>query len=64
MKSRSLDDQGIVHGIRNVSDLDEASGAYKSIDVVMDNQRDLVNIKTKLKTHSCSERLTWTYKKL
>jgi tRNA-splicing ligase RtcB len=39
---KKLDDQGIVHGIRNIKDLDEASGAYKDIDIVMDNQRDLV----------------------
>ena len=37
-----LDDQGIVHGIRNSADLDEAPGSYKDINVVMDNQSDLV----------------------
>lgn len=37
-----LDDQGIVHGIRGVGDLDEASGAYKDIGAVMENERDLV----------------------
>ena len=46
---KKLDDKGIVHGIRNVSDLDEASGAYKDIDVVMHNQQDLVNIRVELK---------------
>lgn len=30
-----LDQQGIVHGIRNRKDLDEAPGAYKDIDVVI-----------------------------
>jgi tRNA-splicing ligase RtcB len=46
---KKLDDQGIVHGIRNVGDLDEASGAYKDIDVVMENQKDLVDIVVELK---------------
>lgn len=34
--------EGVVHGIRSISDLDEAPGAYKSIDEVMTNQKDLV----------------------
>jgi tRNA-splicing ligase RtcB len=38
----------ILHSIRNISDLDEAPGAYKDIDVVMEEQKDLVKIKTKL----------------
>jgi tRNA-splicing ligase RtcB len=37
-----MDDKGIVHGVRSQSDLDEAPGAYKDIDVVMESQRDLV----------------------
>ena len=45
---KKLDDQGIIHGIRNVKDLDEASGAYKDIDVVMENQSDLVDILVEL----------------
>ena len=45
---KKLDDQGIVHGIRSVKDLDEAAGAYKPIDVVMANQSDLVEIVTEL----------------
>lgn len=45
---RKLDEQGIIHGIRNAKDLDEASGAYKDIDVVMEEQKDLVSIVTKL----------------
>ncbi len=43
-----LDNKGIVHSIRNVNDLDEASGAYKDIDVVMEEQKDLVDIVVKL----------------
>ncbi len=39
---------GIVHGLRDVADLDEAPGAYKSIDEVMENQKDLVKIVVKL----------------
>jgi len=38
----------IVHSVRNTSDLDEASGAYKDIDIVMEEQNDLVEIVTKL----------------
>ena len=39
-----LDSQGIVHSIRTVSDLDEAAGAYKPIEEVMEQQRDLVEV--------------------
>ena len=45
---KKLDDQGILHGIRGKHDLDEAPGAYKDIDVVMDNQKDLVEILVEL----------------
>jgi tRNA-splicing ligase RtcB len=45
----NLDSQGIVHGLRNVKDLDEATGAYKDIDSVMANQSDLVDIMVELK---------------
>ncbi|RLA42003.1 MAG: RtcB family protein [Gammaproteobacteria bacterium] len=38
----NLDDKGIIHSIRTVKDLDEATGAYKDIEEVMDNQGDLV----------------------
>jgi len=38
----AMDAKGIIHGMRNASDLDEAPGAYKSIDIVMENQKDLV----------------------
>jgi tRNA-splicing ligase RtcB len=44
-----MNSQGILHGIRNIKDLDEATGAYKDIDQVMDNQRDLVRILVELK---------------
>ena len=47
---KKLDDQGIIHGMRHENDLDEATGAYKSIDVVMENQKDLVDIEVELKT--------------
>lgn len=40
---------GIVHGLRSIGDLDEAPGAYKDIDEVMENQSDLVKIKVKLR---------------
>jgi len=39
---------GIIHGMVSESDLDEAPGAYKDIDTVMDNQSDLVKIIKKL----------------
>jgi len=45
---KKMDDLGVIHGIRNQADLDEASGAYKDIDVVMANQRDLVEILVEL----------------
>ena len=41
--------EGVVHGLRNASDLEEAPGAYKDIDEVMSNQNDLVDIRTKLR---------------
>jgi len=47
-EKRKLDEQGIIHGIRNQQDLDEASSAYKDIDVVMENQKDLVKIEVEL----------------
>jgi tRNA-splicing ligase RtcB len=43
-----MDKQGIIHGIRNRDNLDEAPGAYKDISEVMDNQKDLVEIITEL----------------
>jgi len=44
-----LKDQNIIHGIRNKSDLDEATGSYKDITKVMNNQKDLVKILVKLR---------------
>ena len=43
-----LESQGIVHAIRCQKDLEEAPGAYKDIDEVMANQKDLVKIVTEL----------------
>jgi len=37
-----LEKQNIVHSIRSVRDLDEAPSAYKKIEDVMENQKDLV----------------------
>jgi tRNA-splicing ligase RtcB len=45
---KKLDEQGIIHGIRHKKDLDEASSAYKDIDTVMENQKDLVDIQVEL----------------
>ena len=45
---KKLDEQGILHAIRGVKDLDEASGAYKDINAVMENQKDLVEILVEL----------------
>jgi tRNA-splicing ligase RtcB len=39
-----LNQQGILHAIKSPKDLDEAAGAYKDIQEVMHNQKDLVNI--------------------
>ena len=44
-----LDKQGIIHSLRSVRDLDEASSAYKDITQVMKNQKDLVKITTILR---------------
>ncbi len=41
--------EGIFHALRSVRDLDEAPGAYKDIDVVMENQKDLVKPIVKLR---------------
>ncbi len=38
----------IIHGLRTETDLDEAPGAYKDIDTVMKNQKELVSIEIKL----------------
>lgn len=48
-EKKKLDDKGIIHSVRNTNDLDEAPGSYKDISVVMDNQKDLVDILVELK---------------
>ena len=48
IEQKILNDKGIVHGIRSIEDLDEASGAYKDIEIVMEEQKDLVDIVVKL----------------
>jgi tRNA-splicing ligase RtcB len=45
---KTMDEMGIVHGMRHTNDLDEAAGAYKDIEDVMKNQADLVEIVTEL----------------
>ena len=47
-EKNKLDKLGILHSIKNEKDLDEASGAYKSIDIVMKEQSDLVEPIVKL----------------
>lgn len=47
-EKKVLDDKGILHAIRGVEDLDEASSAYKDIDVVMSEQQDLIEILVRL----------------
>ena len=47
-EKRKLDELGVIHSIREIKDLDEASGAYKDIDIVMENQKDLVSIDVEL----------------
>ncbi len=47
-EKKKMDDLGIVHGLRNKSDLEEASSAYKPIDVVMEEQKELVEILVEL----------------
>ena len=45
---RKLDALGIVHGITEQRDLQEASSAYKDIDEVIHNELDLIAVKTRL----------------
>lgn len=47
-EQEKLDKKGILHAIRGQNDLEEASSAYKDIDVVMEEQKDLVEILVKL----------------
>jgi tRNA-splicing ligase RtcB len=48
-EKKRLDDQGIIHAVRSVGDLEEAAGAYKDIDEVIDNQLDLVEVVVELR---------------
>lgn len=43
-----LESQGIIHAIRSQNDMQEASGAYKDIEEVINNELDLVRICTRL----------------
>ncbi len=45
---KRMDEKGIVHSIKSQKDLDEAAGAYKDISVVMEEQKDLVDIEVEL----------------
>jgi tRNA-splicing ligase RtcB len=47
-EKRMLDEQGIIHAVRTVDDLEEAAGAYKDISIVMENQRDLADAMVEL----------------
>lgn len=47
-EKKKLEKLGIIHSLHSRKDLDEASGAYKDINKVMDNQKDLVDIVTEL----------------
>lgn len=48
-EQKFLEDQGIIHSIRSKRDLDEASGAYKNIDKVIEDQLDLVEVLVELR---------------
>lgn len=43
-----LNSKGILHSLRSKQSLDEAPSAYKNIDIVMEEQKDLVKILVKL----------------
>ena len=45
---KNLNDKGIIHSVRKLDDLDEAPEAYKDIETVMDNQKDLVEVLVEL----------------
>lgn len=47
-EKKNLEELGVVHGLRSKGDLDEAPGAYKNIEKVMSNQKDLVDIEVVL----------------
>lgn len=44
-----LEKQGIIHSLNSKKSLDEASSAYKNIDIVMEEQKDLVEALVQLK---------------
>lgn len=44
-----MSDAGVIHGMRNTADLEEAPGSYKDISKVMAAQQDLVDIVTELR---------------
>lgn len=48
-EQKRLEEQGILHAVRGRRDLDEAPGAYKDIDEVVENQLDLVDVLVTLK---------------
>lgn len=48
-EQKVLEDQGIIHSVRGKRDLDEAAGAYKNIDKVIENQLDLVEVIVELR---------------
>ena len=45
---KKLDKLNILHALRSTQDLDEATGAYKDIHTVMQNQQDLVDVLVEL----------------
>ncbi len=47
-EQKRLEDQGILHSLHHNKDLDEAASAYKNIDQVLDNQKDLVEVLVEL----------------
>jgi tRNA-splicing ligase RtcB len=45
--------EGVLHSVRGKSNLDEAPGSYKNINVVMQNQVDLVSTYVELTPLAC-----------
>lgn len=48
-QQKILEEQGVIHSVRGKRDLDEAPGAYKNIDEVIENQLDLVDVLVELR---------------
>jgi tRNA-splicing ligase RtcB len=48
-ETKQLEDMGVIHAIRDESDLDEAPSSYKDIKQVMAYQTDLVDIEIELR---------------